>query len=165
MYYVVGKFRIVVESETPVVMKDYPSCELIEGPPGVDMINFEVYEEDGVKRVKSKQIEELKLNVSVVGLEEAVEGYYHLKLPSDPIEIKVGIEGKHNIPPAMTLPEDHVEGQIDIKCTRGKISSSKVIGSGSVFWTPVDETVEVAIMFSILNFPPVNHAINIRLFT
>jgi hypothetical protein len=165
MYYVVGKYRIVVESESPVVMKDYPSCELIEGAPGVDMINFEVYEEDGVKKVRSKEIEELKFTATLEGVEESDDGYYSIKLPSDKIEIKMKVEGKPHIPEVMTLPEGHVEKQIDIRCTRGKLSSNTVVEAGSVWWTPVDETVEVAIMFSVLNFPPLNHAINIRLYT
>ncbi len=164
MYYVVGKYRIVVESETPVNMKDYPSCEQIEGAPGVDMINFEVYEEGGVKKVKSKKIEELKLIISC-GLEEESEGFYKLKIPSsEPIEIKMKLEGKAHLPEIMKLPDDYVAKQINISCTRGKLSINKIIDSGSVWWTPVNETVSIAIMFTVLNFPPLHQALNVRLY-
>lgn len=164
MFYVVGEYRIVVESEAPVNMKDYPKCELIEGAPGVDMINFEVYEEGGVKKVKSKEIEKLELIVSC-DLEQETEGIYKMKLPSEPIEIKMKMEGQQHIPKVMTLPEGYEKKQIDVRCTRGKLSSNKIIGSGSVWWTPVEETVDVAILFSVLNFPPVQTALNIRLYT
>ena len=163
MYYVVGKYRIVVESEAPVNMKDYPSCELIEGAPGVDMINFEVYEEGGVKKVKSKPIEALVLNVSV-DLEEEVEGFFKLKFPSGSIEIKMKLVGEAHLPKLMTLPEDYVPRQINISCMRGKLSANKVIDSGSVWWTPVNETISTAILFTVLNFPPLNQALNIRLY-
>jgi len=165
MFYVVDKYRILAESEIPVQMKDYPDCELIEGPPGVSMINFEVCMEKGIKKIKTKLIlNAFDIDVSIPGIEQ-INGAYEIKVGGEPIEIEIKLSGVPYIPPLFIFPEnfDPNKNNIDISCSRGKLSTNVLAKSGIVKWTPVDETVECSIIVTALNFPPIQKFITIKL--
>ncbi len=164
MYYVVSKYRILVESETSVQMKDYPNCELIEGPQGVSLINFEVYEEDGKRKVRTKKKGDIfDISITIPSLEKK-GGTYEMEAGGKEIDIKIESIGTPYLPPLFKFPENYKhDNKIDIVCSRGKLSSNYVIKSGIVKWTPVDETIECSIIISALNFPPIQKYIKIKL--
>jgi len=164
MYYVVGKHRIVVESEIPVQMSDYPDCEMIEGSPGVSMINFEVYEEGGKKKVKTKpQDNPLKLEVKLPDY-ECINGAYEIPAGTKGVQVDVVLSGEPFLPPIINVPEeDKKSRRIDISCNRGRLDKKQLFGSGSVSWTSVDETIEAVLMFVALNFPPIQESVRITL--
>ena len=162
MYYVVDKYRILAESEVPVQMKDYPNCELVQGPPGVSLINFEMYEENGIKKVRSKEISKFDIEVSIPSLKEK-EGLYEMKAGGESIDIKVKMVGTPYLPPLFNFPEGYGKSRIEVICTRGKVDKNVLERSGTIKWTPVDETVDVVIGFTALNFPPIQKFLRIRL--
>ena len=163
MYYVVSKHRIVVESEVPVQMDDYPKCEMVEGPPGVSLINYEVYEEGGKRKVRTKLPKNpYKLVVDMPGVEKDLDGYVH-KAGGDPVKIIVRTEGEQYLPPIVTIPEGYDKSRIDLECTRGKLSTKILVGGGEVLWTPVDETIDAVIILKAMNFPPIQEMVRIKL--
>jgi len=107
MYYVVGKYRIRVESEVPVQMKDYPDCVVAEGPPGVNMINFEVYEgERGELRVRTEKLKNpLDIHFVVEGCKRLPDDSYEAKAGGEAIKVKVSLKGEPHLPPIMSIPE------------------------------------------------------------
>ena len=162
MYYVVGEHRILVESEVPVQMDDYPDCQLIEGPKGVNLINYEVYTEEGVKKVRTK-LQKDPLRMVIEASIKEKNGVYIVKAGGEPIKFKVRLEGEAHLPPLFTMPEDYEPQSIRIGCSRGKLSTQMVIKEGEFVWTPIDETIECSISLMALNFPPLQSFIRIQL--
>jgi len=164
MYYVVDKYRILVESESPVNMSDYPNCQLIQGEKGVSLINFEIYEEKGQKRVRTIERDSVELKIEVLNLEPVGDNMYEVKAGSNPIEIKATMKGDPYLPPILKLPNDYDKSKIEISCSRGKLSTRELNKDCNIVkWTPVDENIDVVLVFGVLNFPPIQKVLTIRL--
>jgi hypothetical protein len=162
MFYVVGKHRILVESEVPVQMGDYPDCELIEGPKGVNLISFEAYTEGGIRRVRTK-LQKEPLRMIVESDVTVRNGCYEIKAGGESVKFKVRLEGNAHLPPLFTMPEGYVTDSIKIECSRGKLSTPLIIKEGEFSWKPIDETIECSLILTALNFPPIQKFVRIKL--
>jgi len=164
MFYVVSDYRILAESETPMQMKDYPGCLLLEGSPGVSMIDFEIYEEDGIRRVRSKPRKD-NADVEIkVPLKQKDKDSYVMEACNDKVvEMEVKLIGELYLPPLIQMPEKYDKNKIEITCNRGKLDKTCMVGSGIIKWTPVNETVDCVLIFTVINFPPIQKVVKIQL--